>query len=96
MLNNEELWAKAQEFAKALHAYSQASSNAKKDRSNKVASIITATSKKSFIESLVDIIAVADDQETISSIASIVNMMPSDNVPYFLTLIRFHFAAISK
>lgn len=96
MLNNEELWAKAQDFANALQAYSQANSNAKKDRSNKVASILSATSKKGFIESLVDIVGVTENQETITETASIVNLMPSDNVPYFLTLIRFHFAATSK
>lgn len=96
MLNNEELWAKAQDFAKALHAYSQASRNARTDRSNQVKSILSATSKKGFIESLVDIVGVAENQETITETASIVNLMSSDNVPYFLTLIRFHFAATSK
>jgi hypothetical protein len=28
--------------------------------------------------------------------AKLIHMMPKDNVPYFLTLIRFHFAIISK
>lgn len=28
--------------------------------------------------------------------ASIVNTMPSDNVPYFLTLIRFHYATFTN
>lgn len=95
MLNNEQLWAKAQEFANALNAYSCSSNNAKNTKTNKVLAVLASTTKKNFIESLVEVVS-ETEEKVIMDIAGIVNSMPSDNVPYFLTLIRFHYAAINK
>ena len=96
MLNNEDLWEKAQEFAQELFTYTQGAQQAKKDRANQINSVLASTKKQVFIENLVEIISKVENGNKITEIASIVNTMPSDNVPYFLTLIRFHFAAISK
>ena len=57
---------------------------------------ISSTSKKAFMNSLAEII---DDVESLSQIeenAKIIHMMPTDNVPYYLTLIRFHYAALNN
>ncbi|MFA6877142.1 MAG: hypothetical protein WCQ87_10955, partial [Parabacteroides sp.] len=96
MLNNEGLWEKAQEFAQELLTYTQGAQQAKKDRTNQINSVLASTRKQAFIENLVEIISKVENSNKITEIASIVNTMPSDNVPYFLTLIRFHYAAISK
>jgi len=96
MLNNEEFWTKGQKFAEILKAYTQIGKKGKTENSRKIESLITATNKKTFIEKLVDVVSDAEYKDEILEIAQIINEMPSDNVPYFLTLIRLHYAAISK
>ena len=96
MLNNEELWLKAQEFATVLQNFSKGDKQAKTSNSRKVDEVIKATNKMSFINSLVDIVSRCADSEAISEIASVVNTMPTENVPYFLTLVRFQYAKINN
>lgn len=96
MLNNEELWAKAQEFATELQAYAFSGERGKKINSNKVNAVLESTNKRMFIENLKEVVSDIENAEHINEIASLVNIMPTDNVPYFLTLIRFHFAAINN
>ena len=96
MLNNEELWLKAQEFATVLQNFSKGDKQAKTSNSRKVDEVIKATNKMSFINALVDIVNSCTDSEAISEIASVVNTMPTENVPYFLTLVRFQYAKINN
>lgn len=94
MLNNEQLWDYAQRFAATLHTYSLSGEKAKKDKSNNVKELLKAVNKKQFIESLTNIVDDSSNKEEFIETAKLINIMPSDNVPYFLTLIRFHFATI--
>ena len=96
MLNNQELWDKAQAFAKVLYDYSSAGGRAKTENANKVEGVLKATNKKNFIDNMVSIVKDTENITGIEEIASIVNKMPSDNVPYFLTLIRFHYAILNN
>jgi hypothetical protein len=96
MLNNEQLWAKAQEFANELQVYSLKGEKGKRVNSNKVDSIIGSTNKMNFIKNLTDIVSDAENKEQIVETAQVVHSMPSENVPYFLTLVRFHYAAINN
>lgn len=96
MLNNEELWAKALKFATVLQNFSMGNKQGKTLNSRKVDEVIKATNKMSFINSLVDIVSRCADSEAISEIASVVNTMPTENVPYFLTLVRFQYAKINN
>lgn len=96
MLNNQELWYKAQAFAKVLYDYSSAGGRAKTENANKVKGVLKATNKKNFIDNMVSIVEDTENITGIEEIASIVNKMPSDNVPYFLTLIRFHYAILNN
>lgn len=97
MLNNEELWAKALKFATVLQDFSKESKRGKTLNSRTVDEVIKSTNKMGFINSLVDIVGnSAVDSEAISEIASIVNTMPTENVPYFLTLVRFQYARINN
>ena len=95
MLNNEQLWDLSQEFAHTLHDYiRQDEKKLSKQKTNQVDNVLKSTTKRNFIESLVDIAKDATDKESITLIAKEVNSMPTDNVPYFLTLIRFNYASL--
>lgn len=96
MLNNEQLWEKAQQIAITLNSYSLSDKNAKKAKSQDVTNLLTSVNKKQFIEALTLIVKVSEDTEQLAEIAELIHSMPVDNVPYFLTLIRFQYAVENK
>jgi hypothetical protein len=96
MLNNEELWEKSLQIAKSLNDYSLSDKNAKKAKSQEVTNLLASVNKKQFIEGLTFIVKGSDNSELLSSIAELIHTMPVDNVPYFLTLIRFQYAVVNK
>ena len=96
MLNNQDLWDKAQEFASELYRYSSSGNRAKTVNLNKVNRLLESTNKMNFMKSMVEIIEDAESIEKMKNIAFIINNMPTDNVPYFLTLIRFHYATFNN
>ncbi len=96
MLNNEQLWEKAQQIATTLSTYSLSDKNAKKVKSQEVTNLLSSVNKKQFIESLIEIIKGSSEIEQLAEIGEIIHTMPVDNVPYFLTLIRFQYAVINK
>lgn len=95
MLNNQDLWSKSMEFAKVLLDYSKSGKSSKTVNSQKVNNVLAATSKKTFISALTEIVGECGEREHIVELAELVNSMPTDNVPYFLTLLRFCYASIS-
>ncbi len=95
MLNNQDLWSKSMGFAKALLDYSKSGKSSKTVNSQKVNNILAATSKKTFISALTEIVGDSEEREQIVELAEFVNSMPTDNVPYFLTLLRFCFVSNS-
>ena len=96
MLNNQDLWDKAQEFASELYKYSSSGNRAKTVNVNKVKMVLEANNKMNFMKGMADIVEDVENVEKMKEMASIVNAMPSDNVPYFLTLIRFHYAIFTN
>lgn len=94
MLNNQDLWDKAQEFAYELYKYSLSGNRAKTVNMNKVKMVLEANNKMNFMKSMVDIVGDVEDLGKMKEMASVVNIMPADNVPYFLTLVRFHYAIL--
>lgn len=90
MLNNEELWDKSLEFAKELQAYVRGDKPKSTKRKNQVDSVLSSVNKKQFISSLTEVTA----SEKIYELAKLIHLMPADNVTYFLTLIRFHYAKL--
>jgi hypothetical protein len=96
MLNNEQLWEKAQKIAIALNSHSMSDKNAKKGKSQDVSNLLTSVNKKQFIEALTSIVKDNPNTGQLSEIAELIHTMPIDNVPYFLTLIRFQYAVINK
>ncbi len=96
MLNNEQLWEKAQRIATTLNAYSMSDTNARKIKSQEVANILSSVNKKQFIEALTAVVKNSQKTEQLAEIAELIHNMPVDNVPYFLTLIRFQYAVVNK
>lgn len=96
MLNNEELWTKSMEFAQMLQSYVNKDKKLSTKRSNLVKTILSSTSKKSFLLALSEIAPDIESFNKIEENARIVHMMPTDNVPYYLTLIKFHYAGLGN
>lgn len=96
MLNNEQLWEKAQQIAKTLNSHSTSDTNAKKVKSQEVTNLLASVNKKQFIDGLTAIVKGSQNIEQLAEIAELINVMPIDNVPYFLTLIRFQYAIENK
>lgn len=96
MLNNEQLWEKAQQIAKTLNSHSTSDTNAKKVKSQEVTNLLASVNKKQFIDGLTIIVKGSQNVEQLAEIAELINVMPIDNVPYFLTLIRFQYAIENK
>lgn len=98
MLNNEELWQESQELAELL---TDASINKNKKISTKnanaVKEVLAAVNKRQFIEAVTEVISSIEfPAEKLVSIVKDVHSMPTDNVPYFLALVRFQYAAINN
>ena len=96
MLNNQELWDMSLEFAKALNAYARSGVKGKTTNSRQIDEVLKATNKRSFIEALGNIASDISDINNIQEVALAVNNMPTDNVPYFLTLVRFHVSSLNN
>lgn len=96
MLNNEELWTKSIEFAQTLQSYVNKDKKLSTKRGNMVKNILASTSKKNFLLALSEIASDVESFNKIEENAKIIHMMPTENVPYYLTLIRFHYAGLSN
>jgi hypothetical protein len=57
---------------------------------------LATSSKKSFLSALSDIAHDVESFKEIEDNAKIIHMMPTDNVTYYLTLVRFHYAGLSN
>ena len=76
MLNNQELWDKSQQYAKALFEFSMQSKNGKKDKSNTINELLKAKKQEAFIETLIEVIPEFENIETIKELANLVHTMP--------------------
>ena len=95
MLNNDDLWEKSQELAELLN---KASCNKDKSISTKpknlVEAMLNATNKKLFVEAATEVIPLIDKIDEFKGIVKEIHSMPTDNVPYFLTLLRFQYKTL--
>ena len=95
MLNNEELWDKSQDLAELLNAASIDKDKAiSTKRKNLVENVLDATNKKQFIAAATEIASFVADCDKFKEIVKEIHGMPTDNVPYFLTLVRFQFKTL--
>lgn len=95
MLNNDDLWEKSQELAELLN---DASCNKNKSISTKpknlVETMLAATNKKLFVEAATEVIPFIDKIDEFKGLVKEIHGMPTDNVPYFLTLLRFQYRTL--
>lgn len=95
MLNNDDLWEKFQELAELLN---EASCNKDKSISTKpknlVEAMLNATNKKLFVEAATEVIPFINKIDEFKGIVKEIHSMPTDNVPYFLTLLRFQYKTL--
>lgn len=96
MLNNQDLWDKAHEFASELYKYASVPDRGKTVNSNKVKAVLESCNKISFMNNMIHIIEDAENMEKMDETVKEIHSMPSDNVPYFLTLIKFHYAKLNN
>jgi hypothetical protein len=96
MLNNGQLWDQAQEIAELLCDYAGQEKSAKTTRSREAETVVKSLTKRQFIDSLEKLVELCSDVDRLSRIAEIVHKMQEENVPYFLTLIRFRYAVENK
>lgn len=98
MMNNEQLWEQAQQIARTLDEYSRSGTKARKDKSQEVTNLLSSVNKKQFFDALKVIVGgnPPENTEQFKRIGECIHFMPVDNIPYFLTLIRFQYAVVSK
>lgn len=97
MLNNEERWERTREIAEMLHRYAADTTRGKATKSNEVNNLLTESpSRQKFLNNLLPIIEGTDDKAAVLAIAELIDKTPADYVPYLVTLIRLHYAAIQK
>jgi len=99
MLNDETLWSRAEEAADLLVLHKR--STDKKTSTvpaNEVTEVLQANSRKAFIAALIPIAQKAPDDRAamVRSLAQRVDTMPPDNLPYFVTLMRFCYALAER
>lgn len=97
MLNNEELWEESQKLAQLLMDASidKDKTISTKNR-NSVETVLKAINKKQFVDAVTAVVPLVDSVDELSTIVKVVHSMPTDNVPYFLTLVRFQYATLGK
>lgn len=97
MLNNDELWEKSQKLASLLkEASCDKEKSVSTKRGNMVNTVLESVNKKQFVTSVTEIMSFLtdDDKRVMTEIVKDVHVMPSDNVPYFLTLVRFQYKTL--
>ena len=95
MLNNDELWEKSQELAELLNeASSDKDKSISTKRKNLVEAMLNATNKKQFIAAAAEVVSFIGKIDEFKGIVKEIHGMPTDNVPYFLTLLRFQYKTL--
>lgn len=95
MLNNEDLWDKSQELAELLNeASTDKDKSISTKRRNLVETMLGASNKKQFIAAATEVIPFIGKTNEFKDIVKEVHSMPTDNVPYFLTLLRFQYKTL--
>lgn len=92
MLNNEELWNRANEFARALDSFREGQGKDRTNRDNAIEELLAHPSKQSVVRNVYPILkdAEKEERETIMDVIKIIHDMPAENVPYFIALTKIH------
>lgn len=92
MLNNEELWNRANDFARALDSFRKGQGKDRTNRDNAIEELLAHPSKQSVVRNVYPILKDAEEEEreTIMDVIKIIHDMPAENVPYFIALTKIH------
>ena len=95
MLNNESLWDLSLQLAELLNGNSHDTEKSiSTKRKNLVESVLEACNKKQFVSAITELAPCVEDKGTLRSIVREIHEMPNDNVPYFLTLMKFQYVTM--
>ncbi|WP_297829621.1 hypothetical protein [uncultured Rikenella sp.] len=95
MLNNEELRTVARELAVELHTYVLESKQGKTDRGNQIENLLKARHRTAFNDAILPVVGVLGEHSKLYEVYTLINgNMPSDNVPYFLGLLRVEYVVL--
>ena len=95
MLNNESLWDLSLQLAELLNGNSHDTEKSiSTKRKNLVESVLEACNKKQFVSAVTELAPYIEDKDALRSIVKATHDMPNDNVPYFLTLMKFQYVKI--
>ena len=97
MLNNKELITKAEALAEAMREAAQ-DSRGKMVNTRRTEEVLSSKSRREFIEGLTTVIQSGDgtNNELFNEAVEEVINMPTENVPLFLTLVRFKYAYLNR
>lgn len=97
MLSNKDLIKRAEEIAEALRGAAQ-DSRGKMVNTRKVEEVLSSKSRREFIEGLTTFMETGDgtNGEMFNQAVEEVINMPTENVPLFLTLVRFKYAYLNR
>ncbi len=98
MLNNEEMWNKAEEIARCLYQFTQKGKTGRTVRSNLVEKeVLGASTRKALLKALDDVKKELSANESIGEydeFGKLIHMMLPENVSYFMTLVRFRYTTV--
>jgi hypothetical protein len=95
MLNNSELEQRAEQLAGALKASIQ-TDRGKTVKANKVSDVLVSKTRREFVDKLTEVLEQnSENGELFNDVVKDVITMPAENVPLFLTLLRFKYAYLS-
>lgn len=95
MLNNEDLWEKSQKWAELLNEASiDKDKSISTKRKNLVESLLSTIKKEQFVAAATDIVPYISKLDEFKEMVKEIHSMPTDNVPYLLTLLRFQYKTL--
>ncbi len=93
MLNNKDLKSLAEECARILRKHAESGTKARTSRQREAEQVLKATSKRTFISALIEILPEKPekDRNSLNNLVDAVLAIPASDVPLLLTLIRFKY-----
>lgn len=97
MLNNEKLITKAEALAQVLRDYAAKDKNAKMVLQRKAEDVLSSRTRRDFVAGLTEIIGGVGDANVaaLNDLVTEIMSLPAENVPLFLTLLRFKYAYLA-
>lgn len=97
MLDNKQLWDRANEAAQAYIQYESEAKKVSLKNLRQVEEVLNSPSRRKFIEENIPLIQTSSNAATaINKLVEEINSMPEDSFKYFLTLIKFRYGFLKS